>query len=59
MMDRGSLAMHEPVGADHLATEDVADTLMPQTHAQGRDGRAKRPDDVVGQPGLARGTRSG
>lgn len=51
--------MHEPLGADDIAAEDIADALMAETDTEQRDAPAELPDDLIADPGLFRraGTR--
>ena len=51
--------MHEAVGADDFAAEDVAHALMAEADAEGGDAGAESFDDVVGEAGFARGTGAG
>ena len=59
VVDGRGFAVHEAVGADDFAAEDVAHALVAEADAEGGDVRAESFDDVVGQAGFARGTRAG
>ncbi len=59
VVDGRGFAVHEAVGADDVAAEDVAHTLVAEADAEGGDGGAEGFDDVVGQAGLAGRTGAG
>lgn len=45
MIDLGSLAVHDPAGADDLAAKNLADRLMAKTNAEDRDLAGEKSDD--------------
>jgi len=56
---RRGLPVHEPVGPDHIAAEDFADALVPETDAEERDRGSEGADDITADPGFGRCARSG
>ena len=52
MIDHRSLAVHDPIRADHLAAESLPDTLVTETDAQNGNGRSQRPYQVHANTGL-------
>ncbi len=59
VIDGRGFAVHEAVGADDFAAEDVAHTLVAEADAKHGDGGAEGLDDVVGEAGFARRTGAG
>ncbi len=56
---RGRLSMHEAARADDFAPENVADALVPQTHAKQREPGAEGADHLVGDARFFGGAGAG
>src|SRR2546422_10508837 len=54
----GGLPVHQPVGANHLAAEDLADALVPQADPQDWDLTGEPLDDGAADPGVGRAAGS-
>ncbi len=59
VMDRGSLAMHDPTGFDGSASVRLTDGLMAQTDPQNGDERPQSLNELHADPGLPGGAGSG
>ncbi len=57
VVNRRNLAVHDPVVANHIAAEGVADALVPQTHAENGNGSAEAFQHVVGNARFTRRAR--
>ena len=54
MFDQAGFSMIRIGGAHGFTAEDLADTLVPQTHAQNRDAGVEMPDDIIANACLGR-----
>ena len=54
-MNQRGLAVHEFVGTDDITAENLADALVPETHAEERNVFSKFPDHIAADSGFSRG----
>ena len=59
VLDERELAVHRHRRAHHLAAEDLADGLMTEADAEGRDGRRRLGDEIEADAGVVRRAGAG
>src|SRR4051794_26061126 len=54
VLDRRGLAVHQPIRANHIAAENMADALVAEADTQQRRRWAEAPDHVIGNTRFSR-----